>query len=261
MNEHDIHDLPEDDRRRAELTAHVLGELEGEAKRRLDDELARSSELREERARLERTLTLVGEAMPADELSPEVRATLRAAAEREAGGARPIPAGWRFLRGGASLARIAAAVAVVGIGAYLWQESRVAPRHAFTDEVARLEGESERDDRQALSVLGYSDGSPSSAPTSAPKGGSAGNLKKLGYIGPSEPSSRVPSREKKIAQDSQAESLRALGYPSGNEVRESSKPASAPSARGAEEAPVVARGSGSGRREFPFADRGPRDRV
>ena len=78
-------------RQHERLCAYVFGELSGEERASFESELAASPRLQEERERLEATISLVREAIPAEEaLSPAARAELSDAAS--AGSAVPQPA-------------------------------------------------------------------------------------------------------------------------------------------------------------------------
>jgi len=100
---------PSDQEMHERLCEFLFGELDEAGRREVEAELERSPELRAERERLEATVGLVQQALPAEELSEEVQETLRAAAARG-----PRRARFHYLRGGG--ARVAAAAVVLLVG-------------------------------------------------------------------------------------------------------------------------------------------------
>ena len=138
QNDPRLGETPLDQTQHERLCAYVFGELEGSERVAFEAELSNSPVLQAERDKLESTLGLVHAALPAEELSDEVRATLRAAAER---GPESPPA-FRFLRGGGSWAgSLAAAALLLAGGTIAIRALRPAgvKIHPGVDEQARVD--------------------------------------------------------------------------------------------------------------------------
>jgi len=134
---------PIDQKTHERLCEYLFGELDEAGRREVETELEGSPELRAERERLEATVGLVRQALPPEELSEDVQATLRVAGARG-----PQRARFRYLRGGG--ARVAAAAVVLLVGGVFvlrstWMESAlvgdIARAPAASDEAPAASGE------------------------------------------------------------------------------------------------------------------------